>query len=131
MVQKSGYFARSAAPNGQDRALIKDCAVKAVECAFKVNTSPPHCLLTLSLLPPPLSHLWSTHHFFFPDVLRPTQGEGGVIGHDENTDTLELRACEFKRIAGGKPFDVQEAWYKSMLKEIGQPFTAVVAHEHA
>jgi len=93
MVQKSGYFARSAAPNGQDRALIKDCAVKAVECAFK--------------------------------------GEGGVIGHDENTDTLELRACEFKRIAGGKPFDVQEAWYKSMLKEIGQPFTAVVAHEHA
>ena len=34
MVQKSGYFARSAAPNDQDLALIKDCALKAVECAM-------------------------------------------------------------------------------------------------
>ncbi|EKX42675.1 phosphofructokinase [Guillardia theta CCMP2712] len=80
MVQKSGYFARSAAPNDQDLALIKDCALKAVECAML--------------------------------------GQGGVIGHDEETPNLELRACEFNRIAGGKPFNVDEGWFKSMLTDI-------------
>jgi pyrophosphate--fructose-6-phosphate 1-phosphotransferase len=34
MVQKSGYFARSAPANARDLALIKQCAAKAVECAF-------------------------------------------------------------------------------------------------
>ena len=62
LVQKSGYFARSAAPNSQDLKLIKDCALKAVESA----------------------------------VL----GKSGVIGHDEATPDLELRAIEFERIAG-------------------------------
>ena len=33
-VFKSGYFARSAAPNAKDRRLISACARKAVECAL-------------------------------------------------------------------------------------------------
>jgi len=33
LVQKSGYFARSAAANEADQALIQKCAVVAVECA--------------------------------------------------------------------------------------------------
>mmetsp|Transcript_3617 Transcript_3617/g.5730 ORF Transcript_3617/g.5730 Transcript_3617/m.5730 type:complete len:181 (+) Transcript_3617:40-582(+) len=82
MVQKSGYFARAAAPNDQDRALIRDCAHKAVESAIL--------------------------------------GLPGVVGHDEETDNLELRACEFERIAGGKPFNVREGWFMQMLAEIGQ-----------
>ena len=35
LVQKSGYFARSAAANAKDRRLIEDCADKAVESALK------------------------------------------------------------------------------------------------
>jgi hypothetical protein len=65
MVQKSGYFARSAAPNGQDRALIKDCAVKAVECAFKVTTLPPSPLLQRCSLPFPSLSLTFVQLVFF------------------------------------------------------------------
>ncbi len=45
--------------------------------------------------------------------------EGGVIGHDENNGNI-LRACEFERIKGGKPFDVEQPWFKALLSEIGQ-----------
>lgn len=82
MVQKSGYFARSAAPCYQDLRLIHKCAVKAVECALV--------------------------------------GESGVVGADENQHN-ELRACEFERIKGGKPFNVRNSRFRNMLKEIGQP----------
>ena len=34
LVQKSGYFSRSAAPNKFDLDLIKESAVYAVQCAF-------------------------------------------------------------------------------------------------
>ena len=34
MVQKSGYFSRSAAPNEKDIQLIKESASKAVQCAL-------------------------------------------------------------------------------------------------
>ncbi len=81
MVQKSGYYSRAAAPIAEDLALIKKCAVKAVECALA--------------------------------------GIGGVIGEDEDKGG-ELRACEFPRIKGGKPFDAKQAWFLDMLKEIGQ-----------
>ena len=47
------------------------------------------------------------------------RGEGGVIGQDENKND-ELRACEFPRIKGGKPFDAQQPWFVDMLKAIGQ-----------
>ena len=82
MVQKSGYFARAAAPNKKDLELIQQCAIKAVECAFA--------------------------------------GVGGVIGKDEDNHN-ELRACEFTRIKGGKPFNVRNSRFRKMLKEIGQP----------
>ena len=46
--------------------------------------------------------------------------EGGVIGHDEDHGG-RLRAIEFPRIAGGKPFDIDTPWFTEMLGEIGQP----------
>ncbi len=45
--------------------------------------------------------------------------EGGVIGHDENANNV-LRACEFERIKGGKPFDTTQKWFKDLLSDIGQ-----------
>jgi len=55
--------------------------------------------------------------------------EGGVIGHDEGHDG-RLRAIEFPRIAGGKPFDIDTAWFTEMLGEIGQPVGAKVQTGH-
>ncbi len=48
------------------------------------------------------------------------RGEGGVIGHDEDRGG-RLRAIEFPRIKGGKPFDVSLPWYDELLKGVGQP----------
>lgn len=81
LVQKSGYFSRSAAANDQDLELIKQMTELAVDCALR--------------------------------------GESGVIGQDEERGG-ELRAIEFPRIAGGKPFDVKTDWFTAMLAEIGQ-----------
>jgi pyrophosphate--fructose-6-phosphate 1-phosphotransferase len=82
MVQKSGYFARSAAPCHKDLSLIRKCCAKAVECAL--------------------------------------DGIGGVVGKDEDNRN-ELRACEFDRIRGGKPFNVRNSRFRKLLSEIGQP----------
>lgn len=46
--------------------------------------------------------------------------EGGVIGHDEDQDG-RLRAIEFDRIKGGKPFDPETDWFQELLEVIGQP----------
>ncbi|MFZ5676991.1 MAG: pyrophosphate--fructose-6-phosphate 1-phosphotransferase [Pseudomonadota bacterium] len=81
LVQKSGYFARSAAANAEDLALIRDMVALAVASGLK--------------------------------------GESGVIGHDEDRGG-ELRAIEFPRIAGGKPFDARLPWLAELLREIGQ-----------
>jgi len=48
------------------------------------------------------------------------RGESGVIGHDEDKGN-RLRAIEFPRIKGGKPFDVNLPWFDELLKSIGQP----------
>jgi pyrophosphate--fructose-6-phosphate 1-phosphotransferase len=48
------------------------------------------------------------------------RGESGVIGHDEDRGG-RLRAIEFPRIKGGKPFDVNVPWFDDLLKEIRQP----------
>jgi len=88
MVQKSGYFARSAAPNAEDLRLIKSMTDLAVECALR--------------------------------------GESGVIGHDEQAGD-RLRAIEFPRIAGGKPFDTTLPWFRALLADIGQPISGVGA----
>ena len=45
--------------------------------------------------------------------------EGGVIGHDEDAGNI-LRAIEFERIKGGKPFNTKFDWFQKLLKDIGQ-----------
>ena len=47
-------------------------------------------------------------------------GESGVVGPDEDAAAV-IRACEFPRIKGGKPFNVRKGSFRKMLKEIGQP----------
>jgi pyrophosphate--fructose-6-phosphate 1-phosphotransferase len=90
MVQKSGYFSRSAPANQRDLALIRSMTDLAVDCALR--------------------------------------GEPGVIGHDEERGD-ELRAIEFERIRGGKPFDISLDWFGAMLDGIGQA-PAKVAGSH-
>ncbi|KAK2964637.1 pyrophosphate:fructose 6-phosphate phosphotransferase [Blattamonas nauphoetae] len=82
MVQKSGYFARSAAANDADLALIKQCTDYAVDCALR--------------------------------------RESGLIGQDEERGN-ELRALEFERVKGGKPFNLETPWFNELLTSIGQP----------
>jgi pyrophosphate--fructose-6-phosphate 1-phosphotransferase len=45
--------------------------------------------------------------------------EPGVIGHDDDQKNV-LRAIEFPRIKGGKPFDLETTWFTQTLSEIGQ-----------
>jgi pyrophosphate--fructose-6-phosphate 1-phosphotransferase len=47
------------------------------------------------------------------------RGEAGVIGHDDDQNFV-LRAIEFPRIKGGKPFDIDTAWFTKTLTELGQ-----------
>lgn len=81
MVQKSGYFSRSAPAGEDDLALIRAMAEKAVACAMA--------------------------------------GEPGLVGHDEERGD-ELRAIEFTRVAGHKPFDADQVWFTELLAGIGQ-----------
>lgn len=56
--------------------------------------------------------------------------ESGVVGQDEDQGDA-LRAIEFARIKGGKPFDVSTPWFGELLAGIGQPLgarAAVAAH---
>ena len=55
--------------------------------------------------------------------------ESGVVGQDEERGGA-LRAIEFPRIKGGKPFDVHEPWFGELLRAIGQPMSAQVAVAH-
>ena len=80
LVQKSGYFARSAAPNKKDLELIRLSCELAVESA--------------------------------------KNGNSGVVGLDDDNKNMSL--IDFKRIKGGKPFDVNQEWFKALLAEIGQ-----------
>jgi len=82
LVQKSGYFARSAASNEFDRELIGKCAKIGVESAIA--------------------------------------GVPGCMGQDEDKEGCPIRAIEFERIKGGKPFDANKEWFKQIMKEIGQ-----------
>lgn len=82
LVQKSGYFARSAASNTFDRELIGKCAKEGVSAAI--------------------------------------EGISGCMGEDEEKEGCPVRPIEFSRIKGGKPFNSNEAWFKTMLQEIGQ-----------
>ena len=52
--------------------------------------------------------------------------ESGVVGQDEERGDV-LRAIEFTRIKGGKPFDVNVSWFREVLSAVGQPFSGAVA----
>lgn len=54
---------------------------------------------------------------------------GGVVGEDENRGN-RLRAIEFPRIKGGKPFDTDTPWFNELLLAIGQPKGATVVVKH-
>ena len=57
-------------------------------------------------------------------------GVSGVIGEDEDRNG-ELRAIEFERIKGGKPFNIKTKWFGQLLKEIGQPMGKIVEVKHS
>ena len=82
LVQKSGYFARSAAANEFDRDLIGNCAKAGVASAIA--------------------------------------GVSGCMGEDEDKEGHPIRAIEFERVKGGKPFDISQDWFQQMVKETGQ-----------
>jgi len=81
LVQKSGYFARSAAPGARDLEMIFETADYA--------------------------------------VLNALQGQSGVIGLDEENDE-QLACIDFSRIKCGKPFEIGQAWFQNLLREIEQ-----------
>lgn len=89
LVQKSGYYSRSAPANERDQKLIRDCAAVAVDAALA--------------------------------------GISGLVGQDENQNNV-IRACEFDRVAGGKPFDTEQSWFKDLLVDIDQPIGKKVQH---
>lgn len=91
LVQKSGYFARSAAPNVEDVRLIQSMVDFAVGAGLR--------------------------------------GEPGVIGHDEGHGG-RMRAIEFTRIRGGRPFDIDQPWFSQLLGSIGQPRGEKISHHH-
>jgi len=88
LVQKSGYYSRSAPANERDRELIKACAEVAVQAAL--------------------------------------DGISGLVGQDEDQGNV-IRACEFERVAGAKPFDTTSDWFTRLLNNIGQPKGAPLA----
>ncbi|GAB5402699.1 MAG: pyrophosphate--fructose-6-phosphate 1-phosphotransferase [Aureliella sp.] len=55
---------------------------------------------------------------------------GGVIGEDEEQGD-ELRAIEFPRIKGGKPFEIDQPWFGKLLDSIRQTKGARVETTHA
>lgn len=55
--------------------------------------------------------------------------DSGVIGHDEGNGG-RLRAIEFPRIRGGKPFDTDQPWFDDLLAAIGQPKGARTSAGH-
>lgn len=57
------------------------------------------------------------------------RAEPGVIGHDEDQGD-RLRAIEFPRIKGGKPFDLDQPWFNDLLAELGQAKGARVDVKH-
>ena len=55
--------------------------------------------------------------------------ETGVVGEDEDRENT-LRAIEFDRIKGGKPFDIDLDWFGDLLAGIGQAKGHKVATSH-
>ncbi len=55
--------------------------------------------------------------------------ESGVMGHDDD-NSFVLRAIEFPRIKGGKPFDIDVDWFGELLSDIDQVKGAKVETSH-
>jgi pyrophosphate--fructose-6-phosphate 1-phosphotransferase len=89
LVQKSGYYSRSAPASKKDQALIRECAVVAVRSAL--------------------------------------DGVSGLVGQDEDQSNV-IRACEFDRVAGAKPFKTEQPWFNDLLSGIGQPKGKLLSH---
>lgn len=53
-------------------------------------------------------------------VASAIEGISGCMGEDEDMEGMPIRAIEFKRVKGHKPFDINVEWFQSMLKDIGQ-----------
>lgn len=53
-------------------------------------------------------------------VAAALDGISGCMGEDEDKEGAPIRAIEFSRIKGHKPFDISQTWFQQMLKEIGQ-----------
>lgn len=47
------------------------------------------------------------------------RGESGIVGHDEENSNV-LRAIEFERVTGTKPFKFTQPWFQDMLTQMGQ-----------
>jgi pyrophosphate--fructose-6-phosphate 1-phosphotransferase len=89
LVQKSGYYSRSAPANKKDKELIRKCAVVAVQSAL--------------------------------------DGISGLVGQDEDQGNV-IRACEFSRVAGAKPFNTEQTWFSELLTDIQQPKGSLLSH---
>jgi pyrophosphate--fructose-6-phosphate 1-phosphotransferase len=48
------------------------------------------------------------------------EGISGCMGEDEDMEGQPIRALEFERVKGGKPFNTKQEWFQSMVAEIGQ-----------
>ena len=83
LVQKSGYFCRSAKANEADLELICKCCELAVKSGL---------------------------------AARP-----GCIGEDQ-VQNGELRAIEFSRIRGARPFDIKVPWYTEMQADLAHSY---------
>ena len=83
LVQKSGYFSRSAAANEIDLKLIDRCCTEAVKSGLA--------------------------------------GVSGCVGEDEERGN-ELRAIEFPRVKGARPFDIKLPWFHSLMTEINNTY---------
>jgi pyrophosphate--fructose-6-phosphate 1-phosphotransferase len=93
LVQKSGYYSRSAASNAFDLALIERACARAVQAALNGKSG----LIGQD-----------DNSDNFRTVATPS----------ESSD--EMVVIDFKRVAGSKPFDVQTPWFQELLSEIGQ-----------
>ena len=51
------------------------------------------------------------------------RGESGLVGHDEE-DGGKLKAINFTRVAGHKPFNMFVPWFEEVMEHIGQPLKA-------
>ena len=50
-------------------------------------------------------------------MISAINGKSGVVGLDEDNNN-HLSCIDFKRIKGGKPFDINQSWYTQMINEI-------------